>query len=655
MSDHQPFEHKKVNPISHFIHQKVVINPYYFVLLLIGLFGLNVYHVFAIEKDLSFSPFFFLAYAIGQSLLEVLTLAFTASLIRKYLHESLYYFFINLCFICIFMHYVDFVLTRFMDMSIFFHIDIILDETLDNFIEVLHLTGVSLNTWILLGVAAVIFLPLAAMMLHYLTSKLERQKPLGISHGHMLKTLFCVPLALIVLDLTFSTLVDKEEFRFYKRVLPWKSTFLVPKGDRIQLGGPLKPHYSESEALKKLHSVPLKLEKKPNIYLFITESLREDFVTNETAPHIVKFREDSIKLGQTFSNANCTQLSWYSIFHSNYPLYFASKKKTWTSGSLPLQALKKLGYDIHVYSAAQLKYYGVGEFVFGKKNYLADSYNLYTHYAPTTAAEVDQQTVDKLLRDHHESWTDEGNVFIIFLDSTHFNYSWPKDMPLKFTPISDETTDLRVSNSLRDIELIKNRYRNSIHFVDSLFGKLIDRLKEKQTYDDSLIVFTGDHGEEFFEEGQLFHASHLSRMQICPPIYYKLGDNKKAEQCDTTKILSSHIDIFPTILDTLIGEKPFFDLFDGESIFKESRFPYVVTGRHNGGRSPDEFCIHDGEKKVIAKLLSTKGNKKPTILEILSLKDLQDQTVEIEPSIQIDSYLKSHFGEALKHLFIDVN
>jgi len=651
MSDHQPFDHKKVNPISHFIRQKLVINPYYFVLLLTGLFGLNFYHVFGFEKDLSFSPFFFLAYAIGQSLLEMLALAFVANLIRKYLHKSLYFFFINLCFICIFMHYVDFLLIRFMDFSIFFGIDIVLDETLDNFIELLHLTGISIHSWIFAGIAIVIFLPIIAIILHHLTGKLARTKPLGISHGHMLKALFCIPLGLVVLDLTFSPLVEKEDFRFYQRVLPWKSTFITPKEHMIQMSRCLRTQPSEKQALKELHSVPISLEKKPNIYLFIAESLREDFITSETAPHTVAFREENIHLGQTLSNANCTQLSWFSIFHSQYPIGWASKKKSWKSGSIPLQTLKKLGYKIHVYSAAQLKYYGVGELVFGKKNHLADSYNLYTHYAPITAAETDEQVIQKLLDDHQKKWTREGNVFLIFLDSTHFNYSWPKDRPLKFMPISEEKTDLRVSNSIRDIELIKNRYRNSIHYVDSLFGQVLACLKEKNIYDDSLIVFTGDHGEEFFEEGQLFHASHLSRMQTRAPIYYKLGDNSCAKALDTKAILSSHVDIFPTILDTLIGEKPFFKLFDGESLLKEKRLPFVISGRHNGGRNPSEFFIHNGKEKVIAKFLSHKRIHHSTALEIVSLKDLSDKTVNIGTSKQVESYIRSNFSQAINYLF----
>lgn len=653
MSDSQPFERKKVHFVSDFARQKLVINLYYFALLLAGLFRLNFSHVFGLERELSFPPFFFLIYAIGQSVLEVLVLVLLANLIQRYLHKSFYYFFISLSFLCIFIHYVDFLLIRFMDFSIFFGIDIILDETFENFIELLHLTGISINSWIFAGVATLLLLPLTAIILHYLTAKLASTKPLGISHGHILKALFCIPLILLCLDLTFSPFVDTEEFRFYQRVLPWKSTFITPKEHILKVSGFYKSQPSEKQSLKQLNSVPIILKKKPNIYLFIAESLREDFLTKETAPNVVSFRDENIQLGYTLSNANCTQLSWYSIFHSQYPLVWANKKKTWHSGSMPLQVLKKLGYKIRVYSAAQLKYYGVGELIFGKKNYLADSYHLYPHYTPVTASETDAKVINKLKNDHEKKWAREGNVFLVFLDSTHFNYSWPENYPIRFAPISEEKTDLRVSHSIRDIELIKNRYRNAIHYMDSLFGEMMSCLKEKKLYDNACIVFTGDHGEEFFEEGQLFHASHLSAMQTRTPIYYKIGDNSCTENWESKGILSSHVDIFPTILDRLIGEQAFFSLFDGESIFKKQRFPFVISSRHNGGRNPFEFFLHNGKEKVILRLPWNKDIHHFTGLEILSIKDLSDKTINIGTFQQIESYVQDRYAEVLNRFFRD--
>ena len=626
-------------------------NPYYFFLILIGLLGLNSYHIFDFRHDLSFSPFFFLAYAIGQTFLEVLLLTFVANLIKKYLHKSIYYFFIIICFLSLFVHYADFIFIRIMNFSLFYGIDLVLDETFENLVEMLYLTGINLTTWLFIALLIIIIVPLFALLLHYLTSKLLAFKPWRISHRQILKGFIYIPLGLVMLDFTFSPFIDREDFQFYRRILPWKKTFFTPKEEIMKFKGVFSPKISEKKALKKLHSCPMALEKKPNIYLFIAESLREDFVTEESAPFLTNFRNENIKFGQTLSNANCTQLAWSTIFHSHYSFHWERKRKKCKAGSIPLQALKKLGYKIHVYSGAQLKYFGLKESIFGKKHRLANTYHFYPHYPPVKTFESDQKVIKHFRRDLKKKWAKEGNVFIIFLDSTHFNYSWPPDFSVPFTPFSEEKTAFRISNSLSDIEKIKNRYRNSIFFMDTLFGDFIHSLKEQKLYQESLIVFTGDHGEEFFEEGQLFHASHLSRMQTSPPIYYKFGNNHCFKNIDGSSILTSHVDIFPTILDYLVGEKPFFELLDGESIFKENRFPYVIAGNYNGGRCPIEFFIYDGKKKLIARFISQRKIFGSNQIKIVSIKDAQDQTLHIGNSKQTKAYLMEHYDEAFRRLF----
>ena len=638
--------------ITRLIRQKILVNPYYFGLLLLGLLGINIYYVIGFDKGHTPSLYFFLFYAFGQSFLEVLVLALVAGYIRTYFHRAIYYFFISLCFLSLFIHYVDFVLIRLMDRSFFYALDMILDETLENFIELLHLSGVGINWWILLAIGAFFILPIIALSLYFITVKLSKRKLLRISLGRFIQALCCIPIGLLALDLTFSPFVKREEYFFYQRALPWKSTFLNKAEQAVTLPGPLKPLSSPKNVLKKLHTLPCLIDQKPNIFLFITESLREDFLTCETAPHICHFRRNNICLGKTFSNANATQVSWYAIFHANYPFYWASVgKRDWQVGSVPLQILKKLGYKIRVYSAAQLKYYGMNESIFGKRLHLADSYYLYPHYWPMKAWQADEKAINKLVSDLDQGWAKQGNVFIVFLDSTHFNYSWPMRSRSRFTPVNDEKTDFRVSHSIKDIELIKNRYRNAIDYVDTLFGKTIQKMQKNHLYEDALVIFTGDHGEEFYEEGKLFHASHLSWMQTRAPIYYKLGDNRIPFEIDPSTILSSHIDIFPTLFHYLLGKETFASFFHGESILKQNRFPYVITARDNGVRAPYEFFIHDGRTKLVVRLLPEKRVLHAKKLEIISLQDMNDQIIPMGDEEQVRDYVQETYPSVFKHLF----
>ncbi|WP_194847145.1 sulfatase-like hydrolase/transferase [Candidatus Neptunochlamydia vexilliferae] len=616
----------------------LLINPYYFVLLMAGFFTLNVCHVVSLDQEWSFSLTYFLAYALLQSFLEVILLGLVAHLIKRYFPNPFYYGFISLCLLFFILRYIDFTLTRFMDISVFYGLRWVFDESFENFIELLHLTGISIMTWAFLLAATVTVIPLLAVGLYKLTAKLATKKPLKVTYRGLAQVLCCLPLGLIALDFTVTPRLDRQQYYYYERVLPWKSTLFSQEKVLLRLGRPLKSLPNENKTLKILHTTPIAAANKPNIYLFIVESLRDDFMTEETAPHIATFREENVRFGKTFSNANATHKAWYSLFYSRYPFLWAETQKKWESGSPPLQILKKMGYDIHVYSGSQLRYYRLDKLMFGTHHYLADSYHVYPHYAPVQAWESDTRAVNKFLGHLDKEKSKEGNLFIFFIDSTHFNYSWPDDYPTHFTPISEEKTDLRVSNSIKNVHLTKNRYRNSIHFVDSLFGQVVNRLKEKGLYDDALILFTADHGEEFFEEGQLFHASHLSAMQTEPPLYMKLGDNKRLKTVKTDEIITSHVDIFPTLIDYLLGEQPY-PFFDGESLFKEGRFPFVITGRFNGPRAPEEFFIHDGTLKCTLRFNTDRE------LEVRSLKNTLGRPLKINKEA-----LKARYAPVFKKI-----
>ncbi len=632
--------------------QQLTVNPYYFIFLFIGLAGLNVLHFFSLKSEGGEFSALFLIYALGQSVLEVGGLVLIGSLMKRFCHGLLFYFFIGFCFFFLVMHYIDFLLIRFMDMSIYYAIDLAIHETWDNFIELIRLSEITLQKWIVFIIVSAFLLPLLALGLYKMFEKIHSRRPLSIAHKHLLAALFALPIGLVVLDLVGTARFDYKAYHHYCRILPWKSTFLTQQGEVVKLKGALQPPVGERLALNYVTSAEVKAQKKPNIYLFVMESLREDFISEKTAPHLSRFRGKNIRPGQTFSGGNGTQTSWYTIFHANHALYWAhGKKEDYQRGSLPLRVLKKLGYRIHVYSAAQLKYYRMAERIFGKDQHLADSYHVYPHYFPVKTWQSDQRAVEKFLTDFDRSLEDTGNLYIFFLDSTHFNYSWPDDYSTPFHPFSPEGTNLQISDSAEEIELLKNRYRNAIHYVDSLLGRVIAAIRKKGLYDESVIVVTGDHGEEFFEEGQLFHASHLSRVQTRVPIYYKLGVNRRAHTIDFSNMLSSHVDIFPTLLDYVTDTPWPTSFWSGQSILSSKRFPFAITARYNGGKAPSVFFIHNGTYKLVVRIKSKRRFLGRVELETLWIQDITGSTVPCKGFGSQEHPLRQMYQPALDHLF----
>jgi membrane-anchored protein YejM (alkaline phosphatase superfamily) len=83
---------------------------------------------------------------------------------------------------------------------------------------------------------------------------------------------------------------------------------------------------------------------------------------------------------------------------------------------------------------------------------------------------------------------------------------------------------------------------------------MIATLKEKNLYDNALIIYTSDHGQEFFEYGNFGHNTSFSKGQIHIPLMIKLP--KSLQNTNLAKninsSLTSHQDIVPTLL-TLLG------------------------------------------------------------------------------------------------------
>lgn len=129
-------------------------------------------------------------------------------------------------------------------------------------------------------------------------------------------------------------------------------------------------------------------------------------------------------------------------------------------------------------------------------------------------------------------------------------------------------------------------YLGEIGYVDFALGALLDHLKEKNLSDDTLIVFTGDHGESLGEHGETTHGYFAYNATLHVPLIITspgLAPGRFGENV-------GHIDIFPTICDIVEVEKPAFlqgvsllpaikgKKLEDRPIYFESLYPYYSRG-----------------------------------------------------------------------------
>ena len=109
------------------------------------------------------------------------------------------------------------------------------------------------------------------------------------------------------------------------------------------------------------------------------------------------------------------------------------------------------------------------------------------------------------------------------------------------------------------IRYLFSQYDDAIRYTDKFIGMLINKLRELDLLKKTLIIFTSDHGEEFFEHKKYDdpfngHMRFLYDTLIKVPLIFHLPDKIKQNQVINEQVMS--IDIYPTILDILQIIKP---------------------------------------------------------------------------------------------------
>lgn len=131
-------------------------------------------------------------------------------------------------------------------------------------------------------------------------------------------------------------------------------------------------------------------------------------------------------------------------------------------------------------------------------------------------------------------------------------------------PASDEHPRVRLRYWVNDVPHGKSkalRYSQEVHYADASIGRFLDDLRAAGLYDDSLILFTSDHGETLGERGPnggfYGHVEYLTDEEIHVPFLVKLptGDPRGPLLARSLDRQVSHVDVTPTILD-LVGLPP---------------------------------------------------------------------------------------------------
>jgi arylsulfatase A-like enzyme len=302
-------------------------------------------------------------------------------------------------------------------------------------------------------------------------------------------------------------------------------------------------------------------DSKPNILLIVVDTLSAKHLavynpTLNNAPNLVKLAKNSIVFEKAYSSAPWTKPSIASIFTSLYPREhgvikitnkFADNNHTLT------EELKSKDYHTSAVVSHTLLKKGTG-FEQGFDDFKLIPLESNVHQA-ISSKKVTELGI-KAIKNHLNK--KDGKPFFTWLHyfDPHYNYqhhpefdrsSWykgqlkPGDGIRKIRKLENNFTN-------DDIKYLIDLYHEEIAYTDKHIGRVLKFLEEERLIDNTIIIFTADHGEEFYEHGNIGHTRTLHDELINIPliIHWK---NKLLKT--TVKEPVTTIDIFPTILKLL--------------------------------------------------------------------------------------------------------
>lgn len=179
--------------------------------------------------------------------------------------------------------------------------------------------------------------------------------------------------------------------------------------------------------------------------------------------------------------------------------------------------------------------------------------------------------------------------------------------------------------SKRDLEYTMALYDAQIRYLDDLVDELLKGLQERGLLENTIVVLTADHGDEFLEHGGLGHGTSVYGELLRVPLI--LSFPPQLEPGRRIEHLTQHIDLAPTLLELLGLAKP--PSFRGSSLFEPADLIFAENG-------PWRATYAAGAKLVV----NDDSERKELFDEAdaLDQRQLQDGELQAELQIHLDDY-----------------
>ncbi len=323
----------------------------------------------------------------------------------------------------------------------------------------------------------------------------------------------------------------------------------------------------------------------PNVILISLDTVRADHLTmynysRDTTPNLARFAEKSIVFDNAISASSWTLPGHASFLTGKYPFNHNANNlhhKIGEEQTTLAEVLRNKGYNTAGFQAG---HFTKAKFGFGQGFNLykdrTDFYDYITSFSKLdiiTAISLVIPNIHELLGSDGELTAEEMNNMIIpwlnknkddpfFLFAVYFDAHDPYTLGDYSRFSNGRQIDVDDTNKL--ISLPRNSeignqaladlivlYDTELFYLDQQLGVLFDELERLNLMDNSIIIITSDHGEEFYEHGGFGHLQTLYEEVIHVPLIIYYPDVVPRQ----IKKRVENMNIFPTVLD-MVAEVP---------------------------------------------------------------------------------------------------
>ncbi len=347
---------------------------------------------------------------------------------------------------------------------------------------------------------------------------------------------------------------------------------------------------------------------RPNVLLLVCDTLRADHLgcygyTRPTSPNIDEFASGALLFENALSSSPWTRPSMGSLFTSLYP---HQHKAFYWEDQLDNDCLTL---------AEIFRNFNYSTFAIQTNVLVTQYYNF--HQGFQRFDEIINEKADKVT-EKFNSWISKNKTkpffaYLHFMD-VHLPYEAPREFNRIFEPETIDSVlndipgayEVRILNEVglspQDKQHFINMYDAEIRYFDHYFGQIIDNLKKLDILEDTIIVLTADHGEEFWDHNGCEHGHTLYNELIHIPLIIKYSSKLQSKRIKTHVKLQ---DLTPTLLNLcrikntieLRGRDLFLDTKSGEPQQEEIFFEAIGFGAEKKGVIKDGWKLIDNTGK----------------------------------------------------------